>query len=269
MLEVNQVNFAYRRGEPVLHDITCSIADGESVALLGHNGSGKTTLTRLFMALDHPRSGEVLVDGNNIEKCEPADLADKIGYVFQNPDLQIMEDTVFEEVAYGLKNKEISEENIKHQVEVALKAMGLEEFADLYPRSLSFGQKRRLGVAAALALNPRTLILDEITNGQDEQEREMMMSYLKKLNEEKHITLILITHAMEIARKYTKRSLVLYDGDMVYDGSTDELFDGVRDLKPWGLSQPPLATLGAVFGIKAFDTEAFCNKLELKGVGVK
>jgi cobalt/nickel transport system ATP-binding protein/energy-coupling factor transport system ATP-binding protein len=74
---------------------------------------------------------------------------------------------------------------------------------------------------------------------------------------------------MEIARKYTKRSLVLYDGDMVYDGSTDKVFDGVRDLKPWGLSQPPLATLGAFFGIKAFDTEAFCNKLELKGVGVK
>lgn len=147
MIEAQEVNFAYRRGEPVLHDISCSIADGESLALLGHNGSGKTTLTRLFMALDHPRSGQVLVDGNNIEKCEPADLADKIGYVFQNPDLQILEDTVFDEVAYGLKNKELSEENIQHQVSVALEAMGLSELTDIYPRSLSFGQKRRLGVA--------------------------------------------------------------------------------------------------------------------------
>ena len=266
MLEVQEVNFAYRRGEPVLHDISCSITDGESLALLGHNGSGKTTLTRLFMALDHPRSGVVLVDGNNIEKCEPADLADKIGYVFQNPDLQILEDTVFDEVAYGLKNKELSPENIKHQVEVALDAMGLSDLTDIYPRSLSFGQKRRLGVAAALALNPRTLILDEITNGQDEQEKEMMMEYLKKLNKEKHITIILITHDMEIARKFTKRSLVLHDGDLVYDGPTEELFDGVKDLKPWGLTQPPLAKLGAAFGIKAMETADFCAGLELKGV---
>jgi energy-coupling factor transporter ATP-binding protein EcfA2 len=269
MIEAQEVNFAYRRGEPVLHDISCSIADGESLALLGHNGSGKTTLTRLFMALDHPRSGQVLIDGNNIEKCEPADLADKIGYVFQNPDLQILEDTVFDEVAYGLKNKELSEENIKHQVELALEAMGLSEFADIYPRSLSFGQKRRLGVAAALALNPRNLILDEITNGQDEQEKEMMMNYLKKLNTEKHITIILITHDMEIARKYTKRSLVLFDGDLVFDGATDKLFDGIKDLAPWGLTQPPLAKLGAVFGINALETAAFCNGLELKGAEAK
>ena len=266
MIEAQEVNFAYRRGEPVLHDISCSIKDGESVALLGHNGSGKTTLTRLFMALDHPRSGQVLVDGNNVEKDEPADLADKIGYVFQNPDLQILEDTVFDEVAYGLKNKELSEENIKHQVEVALEAMGLSDLVDIYPRSLSFGQKRRLGVAAALALNPRTLILDEITNGQDEQEKEMMMDYLQKLNAEKHITVILITHDMEIARKFTKRSLVLHDGDLVFDGPTSELFDGVKDLTQWGLSQPPLARLGAAFDLKAMETEDFCDGLVLKGV---
>ena len=101
MLEAKEVNFAYRRGLPVLNDIACTIGDGEFVALLGHNGSGKTTLSRLFMALLHPRSGQVLVDGEDIVNYEPADLADKIGYVFQNPDLQILEDTVFDEVAYG------------------------------------------------------------------------------------------------------------------------------------------------------------------------
>ena len=86
MIEVKAVNFAYRRAEPVIHDVSCIIEDGEFIGLLGHNGSGKTTLSRLFMALDHPRSGEVLIDGNNIEKFEPADLANTIGYVFQNPD---------------------------------------------------------------------------------------------------------------------------------------------------------------------------------------
>ena len=94
MLEAKNVNFAYLRGQPVINDMECRIEDGEFVALLGHNGSGKTTLSRLFMALCHPRSGQVLVDGEDIVKCEPADLADKIGYVFQNPDLQILEDTV-------------------------------------------------------------------------------------------------------------------------------------------------------------------------------
>ena len=86
MIETREVNFAYRRGEPVINDIDCKIEDGEFVALLGHNGSGKTTLSRLFMALMHPRSGEVYVDGENIAKKEPADLADRVGYVFQNPD---------------------------------------------------------------------------------------------------------------------------------------------------------------------------------------
>lgn len=92
----------------------------------------------------------------------------------------------------------------------------------------------------------------------------MMMNYLKKLNKEKHITVILITHDMEIARKYTKRSLVLYNGDMVFDGATEQLFDGMKDLTPWGLSQPPLAKLGAAFGIKALNTADFCDSLAIK-----
>jgi len=129
MLEAKEVNFAYRRGLPVLNDIACTIGDGEFVALLGHNGSGKTTLSRLFMALLHPRSGQVLVDGEDIVNYEPADLADKIGYVFQNPDLQILEDTVFDEVAYGPRAKKLTAETIKKQVEAALAATGLAELA--------------------------------------------------------------------------------------------------------------------------------------------
>ena len=139
MLEAKEVNFAYRRGLPVLNDIACTIGDGEFVALLGHNGSGKTTLSRLFMALLHPRSGQVLVDGEDIVNYEPADLADKIGYVFQNPDLQILEDTVFDEVAYGPRAKKLTAETIKKQVEAALAATGLAELAGADPRLLSFG----------------------------------------------------------------------------------------------------------------------------------
>ena len=259
MLEAKDVNFAYLRGQPVINDMECRIEDGEFVALLGHNGSGKTTLSRLFMALCHPRSGQILVDGEDIVKYEPADLADKIGYVFQNPDLQILEDTVFDEVAYGPRAKKLTEETIKRQTTEALEAMGLTELANEYPRLLSFGQKRRLGVAAALALNPRTLILDEITNGQDALEKEGMMEYLKAINEKRGITVVLISHDMDIVRRYAKRAIVLHTGRKVYDGTPTELFDGSQPVERWGLRRPTVAALASALGVNAATAAEFVN----------
>lgn len=258
MLEAKDVNFAYLRGQPVIKDMDCTIADGEFVALLGHNGSGKTTLSRLFMALCHPRSGQVLVDGEDIIKREPADLADKIGYVFQNPDLQILEDTVFDEVAYGPRAKKLTEETINRQVNEALEAMGLSDLRDEYPRLLSFGQKRRLGVAAALALNPRTLILDEITNGQDALEKERMMTYLQAINEKRGITIVLISHDMDIVRRYAKRAVVLHYGRKVFDGTPAALFDGSQPVERWGLRRPTVASLAAALGVNAAAPAEFC-----------
>ncbi|MBQ8919657.1 MAG: energy-coupling factor ABC transporter ATP-binding protein [Acidaminococcaceae bacterium] len=261
MIEAKEINFAYRRGIPVLHDINCKIEDGEFVALLGHNGSGKTTLSRLFMALDHPRSGQILVDGEDIINYEPADLADKVGYVFQNPDLQILADTVYEEVAYGPRVKKLPEGNIKTNVEAALQAMGLKGMESSYPRILSFGQKRRLGVAAALALNPRMLILDEITNGQDAAEQAAMMEYLKALNEEKGTTIILITHDMNVVRKYARRAIVLTDGHLVFSGTPQELFEGNHPVEQWGLRRPPVSVLASRLGVSAASCEEFCDAI--------
>lgn len=266
MLEAKNVNFAYTRGQPVIKDMDCEIADGEFVALLGHNGSGKTTLSRLFMALCHPRSGQILVDGEDIINYEPADLADKIGYVFQNPDLQILEDTVFDEVAYGPRAKKLTEANIKHQVEEALEAMGLTELRNEYPRLLSFGQKRRLGVAAALALNPRTLILDEITNGQDALEKEGMMSYLQAINEKRGITIVLISHDMDIVRRYAKRAIVLHYGKKVFDGTPARLFDGSEPVERWGLRRPTVASLAAALGVEAATAAEFCARVTSREV---
>lgn len=267
MIEVKKVNYAYHRGQPVIKDMDLLIEDGEFVALVGHNGSGKTTLSRLFMALCHPRSGQVLIDGEDIVKLEPADLAGKIGYVFQNPDLQILEDTVYDEVAYGPKAKKLTQETIKRQVEDALSAMGLMEMRGDYPRLLSFGQKRRLGVAAALALNPRTLILDEITNGQDALEQESMMRYLKAVNEKKGITIILISHDMDIVRRYARRVVALADGEKVYDGSPKELFGGGYAVERWGLCRPAVTALAAAFGVDAATPEEFCSEVTLRKGG--
>ena len=252
MLEAKDVNFAYMRGQPVIKDMDCKIEDGEFVALLGHNGSGKTTLSRLFMALCHPRSGQVFVDGEDIVKREPADLADKIGYVFQNPDLQILEDTVFDEVAYGPRAKKLTEATIERQVNEALEAMGLTELKGEYPRLLSFGQKRRLGVAAALALNPRTLILDEITNGQDALEKEAMMSYLQAINEKRGITIVLISHDMDIVASYAKRILVMDQGKLIYDGDKEGLFADEEFLRQHNLDLPVISTIAKGLKAKGF-----------------
>lgn len=269
MLEAKEVNFAYLRGQPVINDMDIRIEDGEFVALLGHNGSGKTTLSRLFMALCHPRSGQILIDGEDIVKKEPADLADKIGYVFQNPDLQILEDTVYDEVAYGPRAKKLTEETIDRQVLEALEAMGLTELRDEYPRLLSFGQKRRLGVAAALALNPRTLILDEITNGQDALEKVRMMEYLQAINTKRGMTIVLISHDMEIVRRYARRVLVLHHGNLVFDGTPKELFNGNYPVERWGLHRPVVASLAAALGIDAAQPEEFCKAVCIKEGGRK
>ena len=265
MLEAKEVNFAYTRGQPVINDIDCIINDGEFVALLGHNGSGKTTLSRLFMALCHPRSGQILIDGEDIVNKEPADLADKIGYVFQNPDLQILEDTVYDEVAYGARAKKLTEETVERQVNEALEAMGISDLRNEYPRLLSFGQKRRLGVAAALALNPRILILDEITNGQDALEKERMMNYLQAINANRGITIVLISHDMDIVRRYAARTIVLHRGNLVFDGTPRDLFSGAHPVERWGLRKPTVVQLGMSLGLDVATAEEFCQAVARKG----
>ena len=146
-------------------------------------------------------------------------------------------------------------------------ATGLTDFADVYPRILSFGQKRRLGVAAALALKPRILILDEITNGQDSLEKEQMMNYLRAINEEQGITIVLITHDMNIARLYARRVIVLHNGNLVFDDVPEELFNGTKDLTEWGLQQPTMAALAATFELTAVNAADFCAQLTLKAGG--
>ena len=140
--------------------------------------------------------------------------------------------------------------------------MGLTELASEYPRLLSFGQKRRLGVAAALALNPRTLILDEITNGQDALEKEGMMEYLRAINEKRGITVVLISHDMDIVRRYAKRAIVLHNGRKVFDGSPKVLFNGSQPVERWGLRRPTVATLASALGVEAATAAEFVNAVK-------
>lgn len=256
-IEIKNLNFAYRTGEPILHDINLTIKQGEFVALLGHNGSGKTTLSRMMMALNHPRSGQISIDGQAIKGLEPADLADSIGYVFQNPDLQILEDTVFDEVAYGAKLKGYEGLELEKMVNDALQATGLLHLAEAYPRILSFGQKRRLGIAAALVRKPKILILDEITSGQDNIEKSIILSYLKRLNEQDGLTIILITHDMPVVLRFATRVVTLKSGKVVFDNSVHDFFCGAHPLNEWEIRMPSIAQLGNYFKLPNTSVEKF------------
>lgn len=237
MLELKNVNFAYKTQAPVINNVSLTINRGEFLAIAGRNGSGKTTLTRLIMALKKPSAGEILLEGQPTKKSGPADIARNIGYVFQNPDRQIFRDTVIDEISYGPEQLGYSPQLISELVNQALEATGLRELSNAYPPSLSRGQKQRLAIASALAMQPKMLILDEPTSGQDGRERNQLMQLLTKLNRQ-GLAILLITHDMDLLAAYANRVVVMDNGTKAFDGSISELFKDARQLKKWGLTEP-------------------------------
>lgn len=242
MLELRNINFAYKTKARVIHDVSLTINSGDFMAVVGRNGSGKTTLTRLIMALLKPTAGDILFQGSIIPNPTPAKMAHHIGYVFQNPDRQIFHDTVAEETAYGPKQLGYNPEEIKTFVNEALAVTGLSEFANAYPLSLSKGQKQRLTIASALAMQPKMLILDEPTSGQDARERDGLLQLLLTLNSQ-GMTILLVTHDMELLSACAQRAIVMTNGHKAFDGSVSQLFEDTDQLENWGLIQPTALTI--------------------------
>jgi energy-coupling factor transport system ATP-binding protein len=237
MLELRNVYFSYKAQSPVIHDVSLTVKYGEFLAIVGRNGSGKTTLTRLMMTLKKPTKGNLFFQGNSLETANPAKMAHHIGYVFQNPDRQIFHDTVAEEVAYGPKQIGCTPEQIQTYVKEALDVTELSQLAATYPLSLSKGQKQRLAIASALAMQPKILILDEPTSGQDAREREQLLQLLLKLHRQ-GTTILLVTHDMEFLSSCAQRAIVMSKGHKVFDGTVAELFHDTRQLTDWGLIEP-------------------------------
>lgn len=237
MLELKNVYFSYKAQSPVIHDVSLTVNPGEFLAIVGRNGSGKTTLTRLMMTLKKPTQGDIFFQGNSLENTTPAKMAHHIGYVFQNPDRQIFHDTVVEEVAYGPKQIGCTSEQIQIYVKEALDVTGLSQLAASYPLALSKGQKQRLTIASALAMQPKILILDEPTSGQDARERAQLLQLLLKLHQQ-GTTILLVTHDMELLSACAQRAIVMAKGHKVFDGTVEELFHDTRQLTDWGLIEP-------------------------------
>lgn len=241
MLELQSVKFGYKKQGVILHDISLTLNQGEFIAIAGRNGSGKTTLTRLIMALKKPVNGSILWEGRNMQKSSPADMAKHIGYVFQNPDRQIFHDTVAAEVAYGPIQLKYSADQVEDFVTEALSVTGLSSYRQTDPLTLTKGQKQRLAIASALAMQPKMLILDEPTSGQDALEREQLMELLATVHRQGK-TILLITHDMDILAAYAERVVVINKGYNVFDGSIDDLF-AHPSLNDWGLTVPTAITV--------------------------
>jgi energy-coupling factor transport system ATP-binding protein len=224
-----------------LEDIDLTIKDGELLALIGHTGSGKSTLAQHLNGLLEPTSGRVLLNGEDINQkgANRRALRFQIGLVFQYPEHQLFEETVYKDIAFGPKNMGLSEEEIDARVRGAMARVGLEfdEMKDRSPFELSGGQMRRVALAGVLAMQPKVLVLDEPTAGLDPRARDYLLKDVKQLNEE-GTTVVLISHAMDEVARLATRVAVLEKGKLVMEGPTDEVFIQQERLAKMGLDVP-------------------------------
>lgn len=215
------IHFGYDNRREILKGINFEIKEGEMVSIVGTNGAGKTTLARAIAALVKNVKGEFLFEGKSLNGTTIKERAQFIGYVMQNPNQMICKSMIYDEVALGLQLRGVPEEEIKTRVNNVLKICGLYEFRKWPIAALSFGQKKRVTIASILVLEPKILILDEPTAGQDYNHYTEIMEFLRELNN-KGITIILITHDMQLMLEYTNHAIVVCDGQVLYDGTSVE-----------------------------------------------
>ena len=247
-IKINHLTHVYGENsvfeKKALDDINLEINDGEFIGLIGHTGSGKSTFIQHLNALLMPTSGEVLLNGENIyaDKSKLKTIRQKVGLVFQYPEHQLFEMTVYKDVAYGPGNLGLSEDEIDKRVREALETVGLgEEIYEKSPFELSGGQKRRAAIAGVLAMEPEVLILDEPTAGLDPKGRDEILDAIKLMHEKRKITVILVSHSMEDVAKLVDRIVVLAKGKIAVTGTPKEVFAQTEKLESIGLAAPQIS----------------------------
>lgn len=242
ILEARDLTFEYP-GPPTvlaLQAVNVRLRQGEFVGIVGQNGSGKSTLVRCLVGLLRPDQGEVLFRGESIRRLSVGEMARRVGLVLQNPDYQLFSSSCREEIAFGLRNVGVADEQIEPAVEQALRTVGLEDQADLFPFRLSFGDRRKLAAAATMALGPQVLIMDEPTTAQDHRGRYQLADLARRFYLEQNGTVAMITHDVDLIARYAQRLIVLYRGRVLLDGPTAEVFAQVEQLRR-SFVVPPVA----------------------------
>ncbi len=247
IIEVKNVTFEYDSADTsarqVLRNFSLSIARGSFTVILGHNGSGKSTLAKLLNGLYKPTAGAVTVDGmDTADEAHEIDIKRKVGMVFQNPDNQLVASVVEEDVAFGPENLGMEPAEIRLRVDEALKAVDMYDYRKSAPHKLSGGQKQRIAIAGVIAMQPECIVLDEPTAMLDPRGRSEVLDTLVRLNREKGITIVLITHYMNETEP-ADRVLVMHDGEVIDDGRPREVFSHIDTLKRAGLDLPQTTDL--------------------------
>ena len=260
-MSINLANvfYTYMTGTPferqALNDVSLTIEKGEILAIIGHTGSGKSTLVQHLNGLIKPLRGNVTIDGIDIagRGSDAKQARQQVGMVFQYPEHQIFAETVYEDIAFGPRNRGFSAEEVDKQVHEAMAFVGLdfETFAQRSPFQLSGGQMRRVAIAGVVAMNPDYLVLDEPSAGLDPRSRNAVFKEIMALHKERGIAIVLVTHSMEEAVKYANRMLVINKGKVLFDGKPTEIFSQHKDeLVEVGMDEPQIYKLSALLRAK-------------------
>jgi len=249
-IKIENLEYVYMPGSPfekkALDNINLEIKDGEFVGLIGHTGSGKSTLVQHLNGLLKPNSGRIEINGQDtLSKGEKLkQLRCDVGLVFQYPEHQLFEETVYKDIAYGPKNLGLSSDEIDKRVKDAARCVGLSsDVLDKSPFDLSGGQKRRVAIAGVIAMQPSVLVLDEPTAGLDPAGREEILSQIKAIHAEGNMTVILVSHSMEDVARLVDRLIVMNEGKVFADGTVDEVFSLGSELRKIGLDVPQINVL--------------------------
>ena len=248
LLRVENLDFTYDGGHHALRGIDAIVHKGEMLSIVGTNGAGKSTFSKVICGFEKPQSGILELNGGDLRELSIKERADHIGYVMQNPNQMISKTKIFDEVALGLRNRGVSEEEIRPRVEETLKICGLYPFRNWPVSALSYGQKKRVTIAAILVLKPEMILLDEPTAGQDLKHYTEIMDFLSELNEQ-GVTVVLITHDMHLMLEYTPRAIVFNNGRVIADKSSAEVLNSPDIVEAAHLKETSLYHLSALCGI--------------------
>ena len=268
-IKAKNVNYVYAEGTAyeihALKDINLEIPDGQFVGLIGHTGSGKSTLVQHLNGLVKATSGRIYFNGRDIygENFSMKELRSKVGLVFQYPEHQLFETDVLTDVCFGPKNLGFSKEEAQKKAKEALRMVGMgEEYDSRSPFELSGGQKRRVAIAGVLAMNPDVLILDEPTAGLDPKGRDEILDQIERLQKERGITVVLVSHSMEDVARYVDRIIVMNHGEVRFDGTPKEVFRHYKELEEIGLAAPQMTYLMQKLKEKGADVDTDATTVE-------